>query len=171
MARSIELNALGGLLADEDSVPDAPVTVVLLRLPWQAAEAGAVKDLGGGELEIAGEERKSKSNALCELGFASGTEYFEVEVLEGEGAFIGVATRAGFAEGYKLRGLFFGGPGNLSDGRGGLRTSFGNPVKKGSVIGAARLKEVGSGIDGSPSKVGCRTVLVHTSLQETRCKA
>ena len=71
------------------------------------------------------------------MGFSSGTEYFEVEVLEGSGAFIGVTTRNGFLEGYKIKGLFFGGPGNLSNGSGGLRTQFGEQVKAGSVIGVA----------------------------------
>ncbi|CAK9079276.1 unnamed protein product [Durusdinium trenchii] len=133
---SIELNA-GRVLADEDVVPDAQITVVLVRLPWVGAPEDHVKDLGGGEFEIVGEEKKgsSKYNALCGVGFSSGKEYFEVQVIEGSGAFIGVTTKAGFAEGYKIKGLFFGGPGNLSNGSAGLKTSFGEPVKKGSVIG------------------------------------
>ena len=77
----------------------------------------------------------SKFNALCEVGFSSGVEYFEVEVVEGSGAFVGVTSKAGFGEGYKIKGLFFGGPGNLSDGGAGLRINFGDAVKKGSVIG------------------------------------
>lgn len=54
--RSIELNA-GRVLADEDVVPDAQITVVLVRLPWVGAPEDHVKDLGGGEFEIVGEEK------------------------------------------------------------------------------------------------------------------
>jgi len=139
--RSVELNSGGNVLADEDKVPDSQVTIVLVRLPWVGATPEKVKDLGGGEFQIVDEEEKkggSKCNALCEVGFSSGTEYFEVEVVEGSGAFIGVSTKAGFAEGYKgykIKGLFFGGPGNLSNGSAGLRTQFGQEVKPGSVIG------------------------------------
>lgn len=136
--RCVELNSGGNVLADEDKVPDSQVTIVLVRLPWVGATPEKVKDLGGGEFQIVDEEEKkggSKCNALCEVGFSSGTEYFEVEVVEGSGAFIGVSTKAGFAEGYKIKGLFFGGPGNLSNGSAGLRTQFGQEVKPGSVIG------------------------------------
>lgn len=139
--RSVELNSGGNVLADEDKVPDSQVTIVLVRLPWVGATPEKVKDLGGGEFQIVDEEEKkggSKCNALCEVGFSSGTEYFEIEVVEGSGAFIGVSTKAGFAEGYKgykIKGLFFGGPGNLSNGSAGLRTQFGQEVKPGSVIG------------------------------------
>lgn len=136
--RSVELNSGGNVLADEDKVPDSQVTIVLVRLPWVGATPEKVKDLGGGEFQIVDEEEKkggSKCNALCEVGFSSGTEYFEVEVVEVSGAFIGVSTKAGFSEGYKIKGLFFGGPGNLSNGSAGLRTQFGQEVKPGSVIG------------------------------------
>lgn len=136
--RCVEINHAGSILLDDDKVPDAEVTVVLVRLPWVGATPEKVKDLGGGEFEIEGTEEKkggSKYNALCEVGFSSGTEYFEIEVVQGSGAFIGVTTKAGFLEGYKIKGLFFGGPGNLSNGSAGLRMQFGQEVKPGSVIG------------------------------------
>ena len=140
ICRSVEVNASGSVLADEDKVPDSQVTVVLVRLPWVGATPEKVKDLGGGEFEIVDEEEKkgsSKTNALCEVGFSSGMEYFEIEVIEGSGPFIGVTTKPGFHEGWKIKGLFFGGPGNLSNGSAGLRTQFGEEVKTGSVIGVA----------------------------------
>ena len=56
--RSVELNASGAVLSDEEKVPDAVVTVVLVRLPWLGASEDRVKDLGGGEFEIVGEEKK-----------------------------------------------------------------------------------------------------------------
>ena len=42
--------------------------------------------------------------------------------------FVGVASEAGFAAGYKCKGLFFGGPGNLSDGGALVRSHFGEPI-------------------------------------------
>eukprot|EP00438_Fugacium_kawagutii_P019516 Skav235649 [mRNA] locus=scaffold358:689272:691310:+ [translate_table: standard] len=138
--RCVEINYAGDILLDDDKIPDAEVTVVLVRLPWVGATPEKVKDLGGGEFEFATDRKyrppsERKFNALCEVGFSSGTEYFEIEVVQGSGAFIGVTTKAGFLEGYKIKGLFFGGPGNLSNGSAGLRTQFGQEVKPGSVIG------------------------------------
>ncbi|CAJ1383560.1 unnamed protein product [Effrenium voratum] len=133
--RSLEVCAEGKSLLDTDAVPDGQVTAVKVVLPWLAATEGAVKDLGGGECEILGEAKGSKINALCDLCFVDGEHYFEVEVLEGKGCWVGVTTKAGFGEGYKMKGLFYGGPGNLSDG-GALKTSqFGEGTKKGDVIG------------------------------------
>eukprot|EP00403_Amphidinium_massartii_P040003 CAMPEP_0178437728 /NCGR_PEP_ID=MMETSP0689_2-20121128/35167_1 /TAXON_ID=160604 /ORGANISM="Amphidinium massartii, Strain CS-259" /LENGTH=394 /DNA_ID=CAMNT_0020059989 /DNA_START=88 /DNA_END=1272 /DNA_ORIENTATION=- len=134
---SIEISADGKALEDKDVVPDSVVTVILVRLPWVGAPEDRVKDLGGGEFEVVGEAEKgsSKINALCGVGFADGIEYFEIEVMEGSGAFIGVSTKDGLAPGYKVKGLLYGGPGNLSNGSGGLRTGFGDGVKKGSIIG------------------------------------
>ena len=40
-----------------------------------------------------------------------------------------------FAQGYKCKGLLFGGPGNLSNGSAALKTQFGEEVSKGAVIG------------------------------------
>ncbi|CAJ1438957.1 unnamed protein product, partial [Effrenium voratum] len=40
-----------------------------------------------------------------------------------------------FKAGYKCRGLFFGGPGNLANGGGGKKFAWAEPVKRGDVIG------------------------------------
>ncbi|CAJ1365582.1 unnamed protein product [Effrenium voratum] len=109
--RSLEVCAEGKSLLDTDTVPDGQVTAVKVVLPWLAATEGAVKDLGGGECEILGEAKGSKINALCDLCFVDGEHYFEVEVLEGKGCWVGVTTKAGFGEGYKMKGAQPGGAG------------------------------------------------------------
>lgn len=66
----------------------------------------------------------------------SSGQYFEIDVQElQKSCFIGVASEKGFAPGYKCKGLFFGGPGNLSSGGALVRPGFGKPIKKGAVIG------------------------------------
>ena len=45
------------MLGDEQIVPDSQITVVLVRLPWIGAGPDQVKDLGGGEFVIEGDEK------------------------------------------------------------------------------------------------------------------
>jgi len=126
------------ILEDADVVPEGTISVVLSALPWLDDGTERIKDAGGGVFLVAGDEKKgdAKFNALCEVGFIGGEQYFEVEILEGgRGAWVGVTTKAGFDAGYKLKGLMFGGPGNLSDGSRGLRFGFGEDVKAGDVVG------------------------------------
>ncbi|CAE7754408.1 unnamed protein product, partial [Symbiodinium pilosum] len=51
--------------------------------------------------------------------------------LSGDGPFIGIGSMENFAQGYKCKGLLFGGPGNLSNGSAALKTQFGEEVSKG----------------------------------------
>eukprot|EP00971_Amphidinium_carterae_P029607 582358-Amphidinium_carterae.1 len=130
--KSVAFSAEGGkILEDSDPVPDDALNY--------GAPFEKINDLGGGEFEVLpepnGENRASIANALCLVGFSKGVEYFEVETLEGDGAFIGVTTKDGLAEEYNVKGLMYGGPGNLTSGSAGLRTRYGNGVKKGSIIG------------------------------------
>lgn len=57
--------------------------------------------------------------------------------------FVGVASEAGFAAGYKCKGSFFGGPGNLSDGGALVRSHFGEPICQGDVVGVSLTSEEG----------------------------
>ena len=57
--------------------------------------------------------------------------------------FVGVASEAGFAGGYKCKGWFFGGPGNLSDGGALVRSHFGEPICEGDVLGVSLTREGG----------------------------
>lgn len=88
------------------------------------------------EFEIVGRAKgDSPTNARCTTSLSSG-QYFEVDVLElQKSCFIGVSSSQGFAQGYKCKGLFFGGPGNLSSGGALVRGGFGEKITKGMVIG------------------------------------
>ncbi|CAK9014403.1 unnamed protein product [Durusdinium trenchii] len=103
---------------------------------WKDDGSEAVQDGQDGSFHVSG---KAKGDApVCALyseAISSG-EYFEVtcEQLK-ESAFIGISTEAAFAKGYKCRGLFFGGPGNLANGGGLLRGNFGDGLQTGSVVG------------------------------------
>eukprot|EP00931_Biecheleriopsis_adriatica_P072796 TRINITY_DN47198_c0_g1_i1.p1 TRINITY_DN47198_c0_g1~~TRINITY_DN47198_c0_g1_i1.p1 ORF type:complete len:447 (+),score=88.30 TRINITY_DN47198_c0_g1_i1:95-1342(+) len=134
----LELSAAGQILEDSQVLSaEAEVMVIAQKLSWLDDGSERIQDSGGGEFVVVGEPVKgdTKFNALCDVPFISGKHYFEVQILEGEGCFIGVTTKAGFGSGYKLKGLFYGGPGNLSGGSGGLRTGFGEKTTQGDVIG------------------------------------
>lgn len=133
----IELDSSGRVLEDEDEVPEGNITVVLSRLPWTDDGTDRIQDNGGGEFEVRGEQPKGDTsfNAICEVEFSCGVQYFEIEVVQGNGAFIGIGTKSRFGPGYRLKGLFLGGPGNLSDGGGLLKGGFGEHVASGDVIG------------------------------------
>jgi len=133
---SIELTSGSTVLEDHDDVPEGTVYAIVSALPWLDDGSGHIEDLGGGAFSVGGNPKQgSPINALCDVGFSSGQVYFEIEVVAGDGAFVGIGTKQGFGPGYKLKGLFFGGPGNLSNGSGGLRTGFGDGVAQGSIIG------------------------------------
>lgn len=133
----LELSAAGQILENTDAFPDEDVLAIVLKLPWLDDGSERIQDNGGGEFAVVGEPVKGdkKFNALCDMPFTEGKHYFEVEILEGEGCWVGITTKAGFGAGYKLKGLFYGGPGNLSDGGGGLRQGFGPQMKQGDVVG------------------------------------
>lgn len=129
-------------MEEEDELADgADLTVVLRKLPWldpDDADSAWVQDLGGGECCFVERPKKGDSPivALCDVAFVAGTHYFEVEVLQTSGSiFIGVTTKAGFKSGYKLKGLMYGGPGNLSRGGSLLRGGFGQTIATRDVIG------------------------------------
>eukprot|EP00913_Durusdinium_trenchii_P019915 g18720.t1 len=90
----------------------------------------AVQDGQDGSFHVSG---KAKGDApVCALyseAISSG-EYFEVTCEQ-----LKESTEAAFAKGYKCRGLFFGGPGNLANGGGLLRGNFGDGLQTGSVVG------------------------------------
>lgn len=137
-----EISQGGVILEEEDRLADrADLTVVLRKLPWldpEDADPAWVQDLGGGDCCFIERPKKGDSPivALCDVAFAGGTHYFEVEVLQTSGGiFLGVTTKAGFKSGYKLKGLLYGGPGNLSGGGSLLRGGFGQEIRTGDVIG------------------------------------
>mmetsp|Transcript_41213 Transcript_41213/g.104815 ORF Transcript_41213/g.104815 Transcript_41213/m.104815 type:complete len:262 (-) Transcript_41213:73-858(-) len=124
-------------LADEDPVPDGVVNVLVSKLAWIDDGTGRIEDMGGGHCRIGGGAGKgdTKFNAMCDVALTDGEQYFEVEVCSGTGPFIGIATKKSFGPGYKLKGAFLGGPGNLADGGALLRGGFSKEVVQGAVIG------------------------------------
>eukprot|EP00929_Paragymnodinium_shiwhaense_P005247 TRINITY_DN10693_c0_g1_i1.p1 TRINITY_DN10693_c0_g1~~TRINITY_DN10693_c0_g1_i1.p1 ORF type:complete len:342 (+),score=48.28 TRINITY_DN10693_c0_g1_i1:94-1026(+) len=96
-----------------------------------AVETGA----SSSELVVTAAVQGSPVNALFDQALASG-QYFEIEALAcEEGPFIGVASGSGFAKGWKIKGLFFGGPGNLSTGSALARGEYGDGVAVGMRVG------------------------------------
>jgi len=150
----VGLSAGGRLLEDHDEVPDGTaISVLLYHLPWLDDGSGRILDAGDGAFAVTGEAmaRDVMFNALCDAAFSGGQQYFEVEVLQGDGAWIGVGTKADFGAGYRVKGVFFGGPGNITDGGRLVRKQFGTHVESGDVIG----------VDLDLSDPGCLTVAFH----------
>lgn len=98
----------------------------------------AWKDDGSGQLSVDGSqvsytgEGKGKANALWSTG---GTNYWEFKLQGEPGIWVGVSNEETFGPGYSIKGLFYGGPGNLSDGRGLIRGDWGPKLKGNDVIG------------------------------------
>jgi len=113
----------------------APVTVTHCATAWRDDGSNAVKNLTDGAFTITGKPSKgSPVNALGTIPLTSG-QYFEVTCQDGDGPFIGVGKLESFAQGYRCKGLLFGGPGNLSNGSALMKGEFGEQVSKGSVVG------------------------------------
>jgi len=101
---------------------------------WVDDGSGCVRcEAGSPEFVVEGSQPGSPVNARWSECLASG-QYFEVDILEvGDSCFLGVATEEGFDQGWKCKGLFFGG--NLSNGGGLVRQAFGERFTTGMKIG------------------------------------
>lgn len=117
----------------------------------------AFADDGAGYLVAAGAEVRcvldaagTKGNALFSEG-GSGLYLFSMR--GPPGAWVGVSTAEHFGAGWKLKGLFFGGPGNLADGSGLLSGGWGPQFGEGDQVGL-RLEQAGSKASVSFSKNG-----------------
>lgn len=82
----------------------------------------------------------SKANAIWSTG--GGTGFWEFKVSGGPGTWVGVAAQDKFGPGYGLKGLLYGGPGNLSDGSSLVTGHWGPGFGDGDVIGM-RLEQTG----------------------------
>ncbi|CAJ1453652.1 unnamed protein product [Effrenium voratum] len=126
-----------------DMIAATAVTAAVACPTAAAAEAVSWRDDGssaiqsrGSEFQVGAKKSQSPVNALYPVALHSGS-YFEVtcQELAKDGPFIGIGTEESFKAGYKCRGLFFGGPGNLANGGGGKKFAWAEPVKRGDVIG------------------------------------
>ena len=77
--------------------------------------------------------KKGKANAM--FTGASGVGYFEFEIHGSSGMWIGICPEDKFGESYKIKGIFYGGPGNLADGGGLIIGQWGPEFAEGDVIG------------------------------------
>ena len=96
------------------------------------------KEDGSSQLRVEGNqvshagEGKSKANAIWSTG---GSGYWEFKLQGETGIWLGLSNEENFAAGYSIKGLFYGGPGNLSDGKGLLRGNFGPKLNDNDVVG------------------------------------
>ena len=72
----------------------------------------------GGEVKHGGAVgAEKKGNAIwMDKQEGEGVHCWTFDISGGSGMWIGVGTEENFGSGYKLKGLLYGGPGNLSDG-------------------------------------------------------
>jgi len=75
----------------------------------------------------------NKYSALLDDGVSQGEAYWEFSILKGSSVWCGVTARQYLQQGYKTRGMMYGG--NVSDGSGLLIQKFGPSVNAGDVIG------------------------------------
>ena len=87
--------------------------------------------LSGSAIQYNGSGGK-KANALWSKG---GTGSWEFRISGPSGIWIGVSTPAKFGPGYGMKGLFYGGPGNLSDGSSLVAGQWGPKYEEGDIIG------------------------------------
>lgn len=88
-----------------------------------------------GQVRAAGGKGDSKANAiLTGDDLKAGITSWEFDIKEGQGMFVGLGTQENFGAGYKLKGLLYGGPGNLSDGGSLLKGGWGPKFGAGDKI-------------------------------------
>lgn len=104
-AGCLELVRGDKLLTDDEEVPADDVLVVIRDSFWLDDGSDSIQDLGGGQFIVKGDPQRfdTKLNALCDIGFSAGLNYFSVEVLQGKSASVGVATKDAFRMGSSLR--------------------------------------------------------------------
>jgi len=102
-----------------------------------AADEKIIKYAGSGKSE-------QKGNAIWVDGSSAGegVKCWSFKINKGKGMWLGVATENNFGSGYKLKGLLYGGPGNLSDGGSLVTGHWGPKYCEGDTI-AMRLEVSG----------------------------
>ena len=88
--------------------------------------ANVVVDEGGVRYEGGDGGAEKKGNAIWIDEVVDEVQCWNFKITGGSGVWLGVGTEDNFGPGYQLRGLMFGGPGNLSDG-GALVTGHWGP--------------------------------------------
>jgi len=96
---------------------------------------------------------EKKGNAILERGDVVGVTCWEFDVTGGQGMWIGLGTKDNFGPGYGMKGLLYGGPGNLSDGGSLIQGNWGPKFGQGDKIGL-RLEVNGDNVIIAFSKNG-----------------
>ena len=99
---------------------------------WTVDGSGVLA-ASGGAVRCVADAAGSKGNAVW--GGAGGSGHYTLRLSGPPGAWVGVCTQAGFAAGWRLRGLFYGGPGNLADGSSLVAGGWGPAFGEGDTIG------------------------------------
>merc|ERR1712080_377901 len=135
-----------------EKLPEAPIPP-LEELKIEAIEpqtggpcyapAWKVGDSGNAKIDLAdfntvrhgGAEGSEKKGNARFYHKGPGEAYWEFKVLGSGGFWLGVTTEANFGPMYSMKGLFFGGPGTLSDGGSLVQSRWGPKMEEGDVIG------------------------------------
>jgi len=122
---------------------------------WKVDESGhAVAN--GGEVKhggATGAEKKGNAMWFEDNAHGDGVRCWNFDITGGKGMWIGVAVRENFGSGYGLKGLLYGGPGNLSEGGSLVAGNWGPKLEKGDKIGM-RLEVAGDNYNLAFSKNG-----------------
>eukprot|EP00189_Rhodosorus_marinus_P008150 CAMPEP_0184753496 /NCGR_PEP_ID=MMETSP0315-20130426/44133_1 /TAXON_ID=101924 /ORGANISM="Rhodosorus marinus, Strain UTEX LB 2760" /LENGTH=313 /DNA_ID=CAMNT_0027232877 /DNA_START=6 /DNA_END=947 /DNA_ORIENTATION=+ len=113
------------------------------RMGWILDGSGILKILENGNLGSAPDVQSrssKKANAIFEDGGIRNGEhkYYELSMIRAEpsATWFGITTRRKFGPGYKLKGVFFGGPGNTSDGSALVKSQFHDSgLAEGDLVG------------------------------------
>jgi len=106
------------------------------KMSWTVDESGNAV-AGGGEVKhggAAGSEKKGNAMWMDD-NVGEGIHCWNLDVSGGKGMWIGVGTQENFGSGYKMKGLMYGGPGNLSDGGALVTGHWGPKFGQGDKIG------------------------------------
>lgn len=105
---------------------------------WQDDGGGHTaifEENGGAGVRFTGADG-SKGNALFGVsGPTAGTRFYSFSLTGPPGTWIGACTKDRFAPGWRLKGLLYGGPGNLSDGSALVTGQWGPEFGDGDSIG------------------------------------
>merc|ERR1712106_1257096 len=105
-------------------------------MSWTVDQSGNAL-ASGGELKhggAAGSEKKGNAMWMDDK-VGEGVHGWSFDISGGSGMWIGVGTEENFGAGYKLKGLLYGGPGNLSDGGALITGHWGPKFAPGDKIG------------------------------------
>jgi len=98
---------------------------------WAPDTSGLLAAAGATVRFAAADAGGSKGNALWSSG---GSGVYNVTLEGPSGAWVGVCPADRFAAGWAMKGLFFGGPGNLADGGALVASQWGPALNGGDVV-------------------------------------